>query len=424
MSSLTTTLRTTASNLVLAAVAAAVVTLCSLVACRPQPATLPATTTNNGRFELAVRVDPDDSTRITVVVTSNNDAFETLDTESVEGLITLNIKTRPTSERRTPVVGSLRRVSNRELHFSPSFPLLPGSELLVTFQPQAAPTLHGQPLECQHLVPATTPAQAPSIVEIYPTADVVPANHLKFYIVFSEPMQPGEIWNHFRLLDLDSNRSVPRPFRHTQLWSRDNRTLTLWFHPGRVKQGVNLNTELGAILVEGRSYRLGVSGDWPSARGTPLGKDVSREFTAGAPDHSKPDPADWNIQIPASGSKHPLTCQLHSTHDWALLHSDVAVETANGQPLPGTVTTSKHQSNWHFTPKMPWKIGRYRLAVGSVLEDLAGNNLQRPFEVDLTQEPNDNSKQTPTADTVYREFSVVGPKAASETTTLRKSETR
>ena len=73
---------------------------------------------------------------------------------------------------------------------------------------------------------------------------------------------------------------------------------------------------------------------------------------------------------------------------------------------------------------MPWKTGRYRLAVGSVLEDLAGNNLQRPFEVDLTQKPNDNSKQTPTADTVYREFRVVGPKAASETTTLRKSETR
>ncbi|MFP6703556.1 MAG: hypothetical protein VB861_17545, partial [Planctomycetaceae bacterium] len=99
MRNLTTTLRTTASSLVAVAAVAAV---CSLAACRPQPVALPATTTNNDAFLLTVRVDPDDSTRITVVVTSNNDAFETLDTESVEGLITLNIKTRPTSDPRTP----------------------------------------------------------------------------------------------------------------------------------------------------------------------------------------------------------------------------------------------------------------------------------------------------------------------------------
>jgi hypothetical protein len=233
---------------------------------------------------------------------------------------------------------------------------------------------------------------------------VLPANHLKFYIVFSEPMQPGEFWNYFQLLDVANNRPVPRPFRHTALWSRDGKTLTLWFHPGRVKQGVNLNLELGAILVEGRQYRLSISGDWPSARGTPLGSDVTRGFTAGAADYSQPDPGDWKIRVPGDGSRDPLVCQLGTPHDWALLHSDVAVETDSGQPLAGSITTSGHQSTWEFTPRTPWQAGRYRLAIGSVLEDLAGNSLERPFEVDLFKA---TDARKAVAGTVYRGFTVV-----------------
>ncbi|GIS60615.1 MAG: hypothetical protein CM1200mP2_28400 [Planctomycetaceae bacterium] len=121
-------------------------------------------------------------------------------------------------------------------------------------------------------------------------------------------MQPGEIWGYFRLDDLDNNRPVPRPFRHTELWSRDRKTLTLWFHPGRVKQGVNLNVELGAILVEGRRYRLNISGNWPSARGTPLGDDITRDFTAGPADHQQPDLAKWKVTVPAAHSSSPLVC--------------------------------------------------------------------------------------------------------------------
>jgi len=395
--------RTAAASLVLAAV----VSFSMLAACRPRPlppAAGPATPqpdnsrVTDGHFTLVLRVNSDDPTKITVVVTSTDDAFASIDAETAEGLIEVRAE--------AAVLGSLDRISDRELHFSPSFPMLAGSEVVVRFDPTTAATLDGQPLELRHTVPRPPAAPAPTVEQIYPTADLLPANHLKFYIVFSEPMQPGEIWNYFQLLDVDNDRPVPRPFRHTELWSRDARTLTLWFHPGRVKTGVNLNTELGAILVSGRKYRLSVSGDWPSARGTPLGNDVTRTFTAGAADHTQPDPAGWKLEIPAPGSLAPLVCQLGSTHDWALLHSDLAVENADGVPLAGSITTSKHQSAWHFTPQAPWKAGRFRLAIGSVLEDLAGNNLERPFEVDLTR--NGDADAKPTVETVYREFSV-GP---------------
>ena len=49
-------------------------------------------------------------------------------------------------------------------------------------------------------------------VRIYPTAETLPANHLKFYLHFSEPMRQGVFLEHCRLLD-DEGRPVPEPFR-------------------------------------------------------------------------------------------------------------------------------------------------------------------------------------------------------------------
>jgi len=37
-----------------------------------------------------------------------------------------------------------------------------------------------------------------------------------------------------------------------------------------------------------------------------------------------------------------------------------------------------------FTPALPWKSGHYSITVMSILEDLAGNNLNHLFDVDLT----------------------------------------
>ena len=43
---------------------------------------------------------------------------------------------------------------------------------------------------------------APKVVKIYPTADVLPANHLKFYIYFDRPMRGGkELFEQIVLVD-------------------------------------------------------------------------------------------------------------------------------------------------------------------------------------------------------------------------------
>ena len=38
---------------------------------------------------------------------------------------------------------------------------------------------------------------------------------------------------------------------------------------------------------------------------------------------------------------------------------------------------------WRFTPTDPWRAGNYQLLVLSIIEDAAGNRIDRPFEVDV-----------------------------------------
>ncbi len=73
--------------------------------------------------------------------------------------------------------------------------------------------------------------------------------------------------------------------------------LTLWFHPGRQKPGVNLNVEIGPILEPGKRYRLEVSRDWRDEEGRRLDLADEHEFLAGPPDEVQPDPAKWTIAV-------------------------------------------------------------------------------------------------------------------------------
>ena len=101
----------------------------------------------------------------------------------------------------------------------------------------------------------STSAVIADSVAIFPSAEVLPANHLKFYVHFPEPMREGVFLDYCALLD-EHGQPVLEPFRETELWSDDRRRLTLWLHPGRQKAGVNLNVEFGPVLEPGRRYTL------------------------------------------------------------------------------------------------------------------------------------------------------------------------
>ena len=288
----------------------------------------------------------------------------------------------PTHGPDDPSNGSVlgtHRVEEGTLEFRP-----------VRFDPSVLPGLDAvDPVALVHYVESVgdgvNVARAPEVVAIYPSGGVLPANHLKFYVLFSEPMRQGSgIFQHVRLKSTTRQEDVPRPFRHTELWSSDNLRLTLWFHPGRQKTGVNLNVELGAILRAGETYKLVISPHWRSQRGVELGTRVEKVFRAAAPDHEQPALSTWHFSTPSLGSRVPLRLDFPQPLDWALLQSELSVETQSGERVAGRVAIGESESVWWFQPESPWVEGDYRVAVGRVLEDLAGNSLERPFEVDLS----------------------------------------
>lgn len=232
---------------------------------------------------------------------------------------------------------------------------------------------------------AESPA-SPVLTTIYPSGDSLPANHLKFYLHFSEPMREGVFLDHCRLLD-DRGKLVPEPFRETELWSADLRRLTLWLHPGRQKTGVNLNDEFGPVLEPGRRYTLAVSGNWPSAVGVPMGAEVRKEFQTVPRASAQLDSAQWRIAVPHANTRQPLEVRFPAPLDHALLTRCLRVFASGGVPVRGEVKIADEEKTWHFTPRTPWTGTEHRLAVESVLEDLAGNSLARPFEVDLEAPP-------------------------------------
>ena len=50
--------------------------------------------------------------------------------------------------------------------------------------------------------------------------------------------------------------------------------------------------------------------------------------------------------------------------------------------VTGSVGIAQKETEWQFVPQAPWKPGDYRLVVDTGLEDLAGNHIGQPFDID------------------------------------------
>lgn len=260
------------------------------------------------------------------------------------------------------------------LTFHPRFPLAPGVHYRAVFQ------MPGQPkVESFFDGPPQDTTRSTRIEHVYPSTDVLPANQLKLYIYFSAPMGRGEAWQHIRILD-EAGQPVPLAFLEIdqELWDPDNRRLTVLFDPGRIKRGLVPETEIGPPLIEGRKYTLAIDAQWPDARGVGLVEGFQKAFTAGPAKRDTPDPAKWRITAPKPGTSNPLIVDFPDPMDYALLQRLLQVP-----GLTGAITVLNNETQWRFTPDSPWKAGAWTLVVDSTLEDLAGNHLDRAFDVDL-----------------------------------------
>lgn len=228
-------------------------------------------------------------------------------------------------------------------------------------------------------------APAPKLTAVFPTAKQLPANLLKFYLYFDQPMREGRaIFDQFHI-ENDEGERVHAPWRRQEIWTEDARRLTLWIHPGRIKRGVNLREEFGPVLEPDREYTLVIDSTFRSAAGEPLGEEFRHKFKTIAEDHDRPMPETWILTLPKAGTREPLLIESPEPLDHALIWIKTSILGPDGEPISAKIDVDEGESSWFVEPAEPWAAGEHQLKIDGTLEDLAGNTPIRVFDNDLTK---------------------------------------
>ena len=289
-----------------------------------------------------------------------------------------------------PVLGSYVVADDGSLRFSPMFPFDPGRAYAVRFDPTRLPGRESAAMDPTiAVVTLPKPDVEPSTVvdRIFPSGDRLPENQLKFYLHFSAPMSHVDGLEYLSLRDT-RGRAVEEPFLPlgAEFWDGDHLRYTVFFDPGRIKQGIELNERLGRPLQEGETYTLVVDPSWPDAEGNPLQAPFEKQFTVGPADMTPLDTATWHLRVPVRGSLQRLVVSMPEPLDSALMRRAIGVEDEAGRRVDGDVEVGSWETRWMLTPSQPWAAGVYTLVALSIVEDLAGNKIGRPFEVDVFEQ--------------------------------------
>ena len=275
-----------------------------------------------------------------------------------------------------PLLGSYS-VEGGALVFHPQFPIAAGVRYRAVLRiPGAAPverTFDGPPRDTRPMA---------RVDAVYPTADVLPSNLLRFYLYFSAPMSQGEAGRRVHLLD-DQGKDIAAVFLPgEELWDPAGRRLTMTLDPGRIKRGLTSNQAMGPPLATGRRYVLAIDKDWPDSRGVAMTEGFRKTFRGGPAERTRPDPKTWRITPPAAGSAAPVTIDFPKPMNYVLLQRMIHVA-GNSGDVSGSIATARAESGWRFTPAAPWNAGAYRLLINTALEDLAGNSIALAFDIDV-----------------------------------------
>ncbi|MDG3002386.1 hypothetical protein [Paludisphaera mucosa] len=278
------------------------------------------------------------------------------------------------------------RVEAGVLRFEPRFPFVPGLRYRAVFHPGRLPGREddGPAVTAEFALPRPAAVDPTVVRQIYPSRSTLPENLLKFYLHFSAPMSQGDVYDFIHLLDADG-QEIEGAFLKLdeELWDREGLRLTLLVDPGRIKRDVGPREGFGPVLEAGKAYTLAIDARWPDAEGRPLDGPYRKAFRTTAADVDCPDVQAWRILPPAAGSVAPLVVESPEPLDQALFNRLLVVQGPDGRDLPGRAAVTDEERRWSFTPERPWRVGAHQLAIDAALEDLAGNNLRRPFELDV-----------------------------------------
>ena len=276
-----------------------------------------------------------------------------------------------------PMLGAYS-VENGWLVFHPKYAPVPGMSVRAVFRAPGGP-----PVETRFNQAKADLQPAAYVEQVYPTANLLPDNLLKFYIQFSAPMSRGEAWSRIHLVD-ESGAPVKLPFLEIvqELWDRDNRRLTVLFDPGRIKRGLARREQMGPALDEGKSYSLVIDREFQDARGAPMRTEFRKQFRVAPADRAPSEIAEWKLKAPGANTADALVVGFTKSMDWAMLQRTLQVRGPDGS-VAGAATIGRDETEWRFVPDQPWKPGEYELIIDNSFEDWAGNRIGRPFDVDV-----------------------------------------
>jgi hypothetical protein len=218
-----------------------------------------------------------------------------------------------------------------------------------------------------------TSPEAP--IRIFPEAEVLPANTLRFYLHFPRPGEAHFDRDHLWLLD-EEQQAVREPFLvlSQELWSVDGRRLTVLMEPGRIKRGLGADPSHEPALVVGRTYSLVV---------TALGQTARHTFRVGDPVLEAVDETRWRLVSPTAGSLDPAVVHFGRVMDAALCEDEIGVLTPSGDVVQTRVSLTPDGTAARLIPSNPWRAGEHHLVVSERLEDVCGNRLGEALDHDL-----------------------------------------
>lgn len=277
------------------------------------------------------------------------------------------------SNSETPVLGDLKKIGNRTV-FEPIIPFNSGSTYVI-FQNQK-PVI-------EFNIKEKINVKSPELIAIFPSSDTVPENLLKMYFQFSKPMQEvGNALDYITITDNTTGKEVDVFLElNSELWNKEHTLLTLWLDPGRIKTDLIPNKTLGLPILKNHNYTLTIDKNWKDADGIVLKQMYTKTFTVTNRDSENPKVASWKLEV----SPKTLTIYFNESLDEILTKEVFSIKNKNDVYVSGHFEILEDASVLKFYPKKPFENGKYNIIVESKLEDLAGNNLNHPFDTNLIE---------------------------------------
>ncbi len=344
-------------------------------ACRQSPPSIHLDATNPSRAFIEVRgLSGTDLSRL---------ANARLTPDEWSSILRVSIRSAPATDAgRMPAMAG-RYTAEGTLRFWPSFPLDPGREYDVRFQPANVPRAGVDPRKAvagMVSIQAINRPPSTSVSAVYPSGDMIPENNLRMYVSFSASMGQQGGLDHIAFVD-DEGREVPDVVLplDTELWNVDRTRYTVILDPGRVKH-ILPNRSMGRVLHKADGLTIVIKKDWLDANGVPLVAEFRHHYRVGPADEKPLQTGDWRIAPPAAGTRDPVSVTFPRPLDYGLLQRSLSV-TRGTTTLAGDPQIANGETRWEFVPRAEWQRGPYVLTVLPILEDLAGNRIGRAFEV-------------------------------------------